>query len=262
MLCRFYYLFLLALFTSPFCGVANAKTPKVVPLFLQETLDKNGQQLPIEKNLLRLLTFFERESGLRFERHLLPWNRAQKMTKEGEGIIYGLSRSPQRLLDYDFSIPVVTERVWAITYGEPNPNFQSAADLKGKTVSIGRGFSHGMEFEQAKNIIFKVQEDSALEAARFKKLVVKHSEVMLWPVRELERVDQVETYLQKKLIPSFNDPELKGRIFNVSDQPMFYDTVHFASAKGKYEAEIEMINKVIRRGSKNGSLAKVLYHYY
>ncbi len=262
MLRRYCYFFLLALLTAQFCGFAIAKTPKVVPLFLQETLDKDGRQLPIEKNLQRLLIYFEQESGLRFERHLLPWNRAQRMTKDGEGIIYGFSRSPQRLLDYNFSIPVVTERVWAITYGEPKPNFQSAADLKGKTVSIGRGFSHGMEFEQARNVIFTVQEDSALEAARFKKLVVKHSEVMLWPVRELERVDQVEVYLQKNLIPSFNDPELNDKIFNVSAQPMFYDTVHFASVKGKYEAEIELLNKVIRRGSKNGSLAKVLYHYY
>lgn len=262
MLHRLYFIVLLALFSAHYSGLASAKTPKTVPLFLQETLDKNGQQLPVEKNLQRLLMYFERESGLRFERHLLPWNRAQKMTKEGEGIIYGFSRSPQRLLEYQFSIPVVTERVWAITYGEPKPDFQSAADLKGKTVSIGRGFSHGMEFEQAKNVIFTVQEDSALEAARFKKLVVKHSEVMLWPVRELERVDQVEDYLRKKLIPSFNDPDLKDKIFNVSAQPMFYDTVHFASVKGKYEAEIELLNKVIRRGSKNGSLAKVLYHYY
>ena len=243
-------------------GYAKAEKPNVVPLYLQETLDSRGQQLPIDKKLNRLLMYFERESGLRFERHLLPWNRAQLMTKDGGGIIFGFSKSPARLLAYHYSLPVVSDRVWAITYGEPKPNFQTAADLKGRTVSIGRGFSHGLEFEQAKNVIFTVQEDSALAAARFKKLIARHSDVMLWPIRELERSEQIEEYLQKTLIPSFHDPELNDRVFNVSSQPMFYDTSHFASAKGKYEAEIAKLDEVIRRGTKNGELAKMLHNFY
>ena len=256
------FVFSLMLLVLPWCGLVFAGEQKPIPLFLQETLDRHGHQLPVEKNLERLLHYFERESGLRFERKLLPWNRAQLLAKNGEGIIYGFSRSPQRLIDYQFSLPVVTERIWAITYGEPKPNFRSAEDLKGRTVSIGRGFSHGMEFEQSKNVLFTVQEDSAQAPARFKKLVVKHSEVMLWPVRELERSAQVERYIQEKLLPSFHDPELTGKIFNVSSQPMFYDTVHFASVKGKYADEIKKIDEVIKRGTKNGRLAKVLYRYY
>lgn len=261
MLRRPLYIFFLLL-SLPWCGLAFAGEQKPIPLFLQETLDRNGHQLPVEKNLERLLRYFERESGLHFELRLLPWNRAQLLAKNGDGIIYGFSRSPQRLIDYHFSMPVVTERIWAITYGEPKPNFRSAADLKGKTISIGRGFSHGMEFEQAKNVLFTVQEDSAQASARFKKLVARHSEVMLWPVRELERSGQVERYLQEKLLPSFHDPELIGKTFSVSRQPMFYDTVHFAGAKGRYEAEIKKLDEVIKRGSKNGQLAKVLYRYY
>ncbi|WP_422947880.1 substrate-binding periplasmic protein [Undibacterium sp. Ren11W] len=219
----------------------------------------NGEQLPIGKSIDRLLVYFEQESGLRFERRQLPWNRAQLMAREGEGIIYGFSKSPQRLQIYHFSLPVVTGKVWVISYGEPAPVFLSAQDLKGKVLSIGRGFSHGMEFEKAKNVLFTVQEDSASEAARFKKLVAKHSEVMLWQSRDLDTAEQVSLYIQKTLIPSFNDAQLRDKVFNVSIQPMFYDSMHFASAKGKYEAEMAILDQVIRRGVKNGSLAKALH---
>lgn len=248
-------LFVSALFSV---GPAVAQTQKSIPLFLQESLDSNGEPLPIGKSLERLLVYFEQESGLRFERRQLPWNRAQLMTRQGEGIIYGFSKSPQRLEIYHFSLPVVTGKVWVVSYGEPAPVFLSAQDLKGKVVSIGRGFSHGMEFEKAKNVLFTVQEDSASEAARFKKLVAKHSEVMLWQTRDLDTAEQVSLHIQKTLIPSFNDPQLRDKVFNVSAQAVFRDSMHFASVKGKYETEMTILDQAIQRGVKNGSLAKAL----
>jgi hypothetical protein len=55
---------------------------------------------------------------------------------------------------------------------------------------------------------------------------------------------------------------LKGQYFDVSDQPLFYDTTHFASAKGKYVEVINKIDQAITRGKKNGSLNKVLRGYH
>lgn len=253
--------------STPAHAAHNADTRQKVPatpikLLLQESLDIHGRQLPIDRDLEVILQYFERESGIQFERQLLPWNRAQLMAQNGEGIIFGISKSPERLLLYHYSIPVVAEKIWAITYGDPRPNFQSVEDLRGKTVSIGRGFSHGMDFEKAKNVIFNVQEDPASSPARFKKLMNKRSDIMLWPIRQLHRSQQVEAYLRDQLIPSFNDPELTGKTFYVSARPVFYDTTHFAAANGKFEAEIVKLNSVIRKGIANGKLPKVLARFY
>ena len=258
-------LLLLSVFTlvPTFAGTSKPDNDKpTIKLFLQESLDIHGRQLPLDRDLEAILIYFERESGIHFDKQLLPWNRAQLMAQNGDGIIFGISKSPERLKLYHFSIPVVSEKIWAITYGDPRPNFQSMEDLRGKTVSIGRGFSHGMDFEKAKNVVFQVQEDSASSAARFKKLMNRRSDIMLWPVRQLQRANQVEAYLRDQLIPSFNDPELTGKTFYVSARPVFYDTTHFAAATGKYEAEMEKLNGVIRKGTANGKLTKLLVRFY
>lgn len=238
------------------------QTPIKIRLFLQENLDAQGKQVPADPKLTDILRYFEREANVRFDAVILPWKRAQFETLAGKGIIYGFSRSAERLRHYYFSQPVISERVWAISYGLPKPDYRAVDDLHGKVVSIGRGFSHGMEFDQARDVVFTVQEDSASVAARFKKLIAKRSDLMLWPVRQFEHSSQVEHYINTMVVPDSLDPDLKGQKFNVSDQPIFYDTVHFATAKGHYQEVIDRIDVAIARGSKNGSLAKVLRGYH
>jgi polar amino acid transport system substrate-binding protein len=256
----FSVILVLVFWLAPFSCFANDQ--KTVRLFLQESLDVEGKQVPLDPKLLEILSYLERETGLKFEPIILPWKRAQFETLEGKGIIYGFSRSPERVKLYFFSVPLITEKVWGISYGSPKPHYKTVQDLRGKIVSTGRGFSHGMEFDQARDVIFKVQEDSASTIARFKKLVAKRSDLMVWPVRGYQRHNEVEEYINQVIIKNSNDPELQGKHFDISDQPLFYDTTHFASVKGKYEDVIAKIDKAIKRGTKNGSLVKVLRGYH
>ena len=243
-------------------GVAVKSKSPPIRLFLQENLDAKGRQIPVEEKVHQIIRFFERETGLKFEPIILPWKRAQVETLNGEGIIYGFSKSVERMKLYHFSQALITEKVWAITYGEPKPHFKNVEDLSGKVISIGRGFSDGLEFDQARGKIFTVEEDSASTAARFKKIVAKRSDLMLWPVRNMETSKQVEDYVNKVLIPEASDPELRHRRFDVSDKPMFYDTVHFASAKGKYEDAINKIDRAMEKGMRSGELPRVLKGYH
>jgi ABC-type amino acid transport substrate-binding protein len=252
-------LFVIAGLLSPFACFAAESS---VRLFLQENLDTEGKQVALDPKLLEILTYFERQTGLKFEPIILPWKRAQSETLEGKGVIYGFSRSSERLKVYHFSLPVITERVWGITYGLPRPNYRRVEDLRNKVVSTGRGFSHGIEFDQARDVIFKVQEDSASTVARFKKLMAKRSDLMVWPVRGYQYRAEVEEYINRIIVKESNDPELKGQHFDVTDQPLFYDTTHFASAKGKYVDVIYKIDQAITRGTKNGSLTKILRGYH
>ncbi|TXI96607.1 MAG: transporter substrate-binding domain-containing protein [Burkholderiaceae bacterium] len=257
-------LLLLLFCSSSFAAERAISTSKNPPirLFLQENLDAQGRQIPVEEKVHEIIRYFERETGLKFEPIILPWKRAQVETLNGQGVIYGFSKSVERMKHYHFSQALITEKVWAITYGSPKPNFKSVDDLRGKTISIGRGFSHGLEFDQARGKIFTVEEDSASTAARFKKVVAKRSDLMLWPVRNMETSKEVEDYVNKVLIPQASDSELRNKRFDVSDKPMFFDTVHFASAKGKYEDVIEKIDRAMERGMRSGELARVLKGYH
>jgi len=258
--CRHFSAYLI-LITLHLPAAAVTDAPTSVPLFLLETKDSRGRQLPIEKKLDQLLAYFEHESGLRFERQQLPWLRAQKYAMDGKGIIWGFSKTPNRLLHYHYSLPVDSQNVWAVTYGGTRTNIQTIKDLQGKIVSAGLGVSYGLDFEVAKNVIFKVEEDSTLIAARFKKLMLNRSNMMLLSIGQFEHSEQLENHLNNTFLPSLNEPELLNRRFFVSSKPLFYDTSHFAAAIGKYEKEIAIIDKIIQKGFENGELPKILRNF-
>ncbi|MBR7801231.1 substrate-binding periplasmic protein [Undibacterium fentianense] len=255
-------LFLCLLIATLFLGEVRAGEKQKLRLFLQESLDSEGRQLALDPKVFEILAYFERRTGLQFEHIILPWKRAQAETLVGNGIIYGFSKSSERLRYYQFSQPVMVERVWGITYGKPVPQYKTVEDLRGKIVSTGRGFSHGLEFDQARDVVFKVQEDSASTISRFKKLMAKRSDLMVWPVRGFENHKDVENYFNHFILEQANDPDLKGKHFNVTEKPLFLDSLHFASAKGHYADAIAKIDKAIVQGNKDGSLPQVLRGYH
>jgi hypothetical protein len=237
---------------------AGQVSTKTIPVFLQETLDTKGNLQPATQGLLKFFQFLERETGLRFEPVSVPWNRAKLMTLDGKGIVWGFSKSPERLQSYRYSETVLESRIWGIAYGEPRLRLRSVADLQGKVVSIERGVSHGMAFELAKDKVFKIGEDSAQAAARFRKLIAKRSDVLLWGLAQFDRPELLVEYLHKTYIPGLRDPELLNKTFYVSDTPLFYDSIHFASAKGQFENEMQKIDTAIKRGFKTGELKRLI----
>lgn len=249
----------LGLFISASTCLASEKKPSsTISVFTQETLDNKGKSQAVGVGLLRLFTFLERETGLRFQAVPVPWNRAKALTLDGQGLIWGFSKSPERVQTYRFSEPILTSRIWAIAYGEPRLNLRKLSDLQGKIVSVERGVSHGMEFELAKNKIFTIDEDASQASARFRKLIAKRSDVLLWGLVQFQESDKFLDYLYKVYIPELRDPELLGKTFYVSSVPLFFDTIHFASAKGKYEAEMQKLDSAIKRGFKSGELQRLL----
>jgi polar amino acid transport system substrate-binding protein len=273
---RFFYALFIACLWSLLCAISvagaanatsaaakNSRSTLAVPLtpvtvFIQETLDSKGHVLPISSGLLKFFEFFERDAGIRMQAVPVPWNRAKEMTSSGKGIIWGFSRSPERIMVYRFSETVLKSRIWAISYGEPAIPLANIDDLKNKTVSVERGVSHGMEFELAKNKIFKIDEDSARASARFRKLIAKRSDVLLWGLVQFDRQDLFLDYLHKTYLPSLRDPELLGKNFYASKTPLFYDSIHFASAKGQFESEMQRIDVAIKHGFKTGELIKLV----
>lgn len=253
--------FCLFIFIFGIAFSALAATPLTVKLYLPDNFDINGKQIPNSRQITEIFSYFEREGGLKFSIVTLPWKRAQLQVEQGGGIIYGFSKSNERLERYRFSQAVITLHMWAISYGTANAHFSSVADLKGKRMTSGLGLSHGIEYEMAKNKVFIVQEDFIPDRYRYKKLVENQSDFLLKPFGQQYNRQQVSDYVHQIIIPQFNDPELNHVQFNISTNPMFYDTIHFASGKGHYDDVIDRIDKIIQKGLKNGSLSKLLQKY-
>jgi ABC-type amino acid transport substrate-binding protein len=251
----------LLIFICGFSPRSFAAGPLTVTLYLPDNFDANHQQIPNNQKLTDLFDYFENEAKLKFVIVNLPWKRAQLEVLKGNGILYGFSKSEERLAQYDFSLPVMTLSVWAVTYGEANSHFSAVKDLQGKILASGLGLSHGIEYERAKNKIFTVQEDFFSDAERFKKLVRKRSDFMLVPSNQYVSREQVDFTVNQILVPTFKDPELNDSHFDVSVKPMFYDSIHFASAKDRLREVIDRINMAIQKGLKNGSLPKLIKQY-
>ncbi len=253
---RFFRVFLIILT----CGLSfssTAATPIHVTLYQPENLDAKGQQIPSTPQVAKIFKYFEREAGIKFDLAILPWKRAQLETLHGHGILYGFSKSTERLEHYRFSQPVITFHVWAISYGKANSPYANLSDLKGKTVTSGLGLSHGEEYEKAKSNVFIVQEDFISYRERFRKLLHKHSDVLFIPFHQNDNRQQVEKFVNFTMVPEFQDPELDHQHFEISINPIFDDTIHFASAKTHFESVINRIDKAIQKGMKNGMLPKL-----
>ncbi len=249
----------LLVFSSSTHHVHARENPnKIVPLYMQEALDAAGHQLPDSPGIHQFIVFFEREAQVRFQLTHLPWNRAKNMVAEGRGIIWGFSKTTERMAKFEFSEPVLVSNIWAIVYGAPIKPHVVLNDLKGLTISVERGVSHGMEFEAARGTVFKVDEDAASAPIRFRKLMAGRSDALLWGLVQFDEHAEIQDYIQNKYIPSMSDPYLRGKDFFVSLRPIFNDSLHFASAKGKFSEEMQRINKAIKRGLKSGELSKIL----
>ncbi|WMW81363.1 transporter substrate-binding domain-containing protein [Undibacterium cyanobacteriorum] len=229
-----------------------------IALFGQEILDRDGRPTKETQGVKRFLDYFRREAKIDFSFQRLPWRRAQAMTLEGKGIIWEFSKNKERLLSYRFSEPVMSSKIWAIAYGEPHLKLDHINDLRGKTVAVERGVSHGMEFDDAAGKLFRVDEDTASAAARFRKLMAKRSDVLLWGLVQFDKPQDLINYLHQMYIPSLQDSSLNGVKFYTSSKPLFLDTIHFASKKGSYEEVMQRLDVAIRRGLASGELLQIL----
>ena len=125
---------------------SNAESVRHVKLYYPENLDSKGKQIPVTPEVLKVFKYFERAASLKFSIEILPWKRAQLEVTRGEGIIYGFSKSNERLEQFRFSLPVLSLPVWAISYGSENANIAELSDLKAKVVSSSVGVTHGIEY--------------------------------------------------------------------------------------------------------------------
>ncbi|WP_422992406.1 substrate-binding periplasmic protein [Undibacterium sp. SXout11W] len=241
-----------------FVSEAPAAEPQKVVLFLRELRSESGEILPLRDNVRAVLTYFERQLHIQFEIHRYPLPRILAYAKNGEGIVFGLSKNRERLSQLVFSEAVYANTVWMIARSDNMFKFDSIADLKGKTIGIVRGASYGDDFDKQSNVLFKVEDDVSSNSSRLKKLLNKRMDVMLLSTSFTQAVD-VENYLRQGFrVEGQTDEQNIQPGFVVLNKPLMSDDLHFATAPGAGEVWINKLNQAIISGKKSGEIARLI----
>lgn len=229
----------------------------IIPLLLSEEVDEKNALTPISKEAAAIIQYLEASTDLRFEIRRYPWKRAVENTKNGEGIIFGISKTPERLQKLIFSEPVFIDQTWLVTRCDSVFKFKKLHDLKGKTIGVVRDTSSGNEFDRQSNILFKVEDDTGASLGRFMKLYNKRMDALIY-YQSNTVASKLEANLNKLYAQHFLTTEKKGEhVFCVLPRPVATVSIHFAIAKDQDLRFFNMIDKALLRAKNNGDLARI-----
>ena len=141
-----------------------------IPVFLPEQGDPNGQPSVGVMTMSGIIKLLADESGLKLVVHPYPWRRALMMAKNGEGMLFGATETPERSRIFSFSKPLLELNQWLVTTAQRPIDFRSWEDLRGKVISISSGGQFGAEFEAQRGKTFTVEENAITLSSRFKML--------------------------------------------------------------------------------------------
>jgi ABC-type amino acid transport substrate-binding protein len=100
---------------------------------------------------------------------LEPWPRAIEDTRAGNGIITHFSKTPERERLFEFSDPLVYDRIVVVVRKGREFPFASVKDLAGKRVGVLRGVAYGGDWTTARKSLTLEEDLDAV--ARLGKLV-------------------------------------------------------------------------------------------
>lgn len=239
-------------------GCPARATPQQVPLIVGEALDESGKVKPLRAWQQKLFDYLQQELDIEFEVQMYPWARAERNARNGAGLIFGLPKTAARARDLRFSEAAVRNTLWLVTRSDATFPFQGLADLKGKTIGAVRGYSYGEPFEQARNKLFRVEDDIASRAARLQRLLLKRVDAVLLFQPSWQSAAEVEAELRAYAAPLAREIALPyGITLSVLPQPLQTENQQFfAIAKDKDNGLIDRINAALARQQRPAALAK------
>jgi polar amino acid transport system substrate-binding protein len=248
------------LLLAPLFGLspARAQTPaRTVSLIMGEALDEAGRSKPLRPWQRKLFDHLETELNVIFDVKRYPWPRAELKALNGDGLIFGLPKNPERERPLRFSDPTSSNTLWLVTRSDATFGFASLADLRGKKIGAVRGYGYGEEFERAREAgVFRVEDDLPSRVTRLQRLLLKRVDAVLLYQPSWQTAADFEAELRAQAAPLTQDLRLQpGVTLSVLPRPVQMETPqYFAIARGRDEALIERINQALLRQQKQASL--------
>ncbi|WP_395011118.1 substrate-binding periplasmic protein, partial [Undibacterium sp.] len=186
-----------------------------------------------------------------------PWRRVLHNGENGEGLIFGIYKTPERLKLFHFSEPVYSDKVWLVSRCDNSFNFTSLQDLKGKSIGIVQGSSAGDEFDSQVNIIFKAEYNTSSLAGRFSKLYQKRMDAFLLyePRTNLKEVQKELNQLYAAGLEEYK--KKKADVFCIIPRPVSVIDAHFAMSIKSDRSILDKIDKVLIHAKKTGELDRI-----
>lgn len=209
---------------------ARADSVPRVPLFVGTD--------PFSEQTAKLLAWLAAKSSWAWDYRPTPWLRAQKLAIAGEGLMYGLSRTPQREKELRFSLPITFNHTWAIVREGEEAGIRHFGDLNGQTVCWARGSSYGELFTDAGLGHMEPREASDDDGALRMAAAGRCRAALV--TLDMEHPDQIGRY------PTL--ARLKERGLALVPVAMAPTALHFATGHGsRWVWAIERIDRVVSR---------------
>lgn len=231
------------------CSIEAANRPTVTML-LPERVQRPGEQLADSGRTKQLIAVLAKESGLDIQTAFYPWRRAQKLAERGEGLLWGVVRTPERARVLSFSTPMFTTPVWIIVPEGKRFAYHGIQDLQGKTVSITRGSQYGGEFMAQRDKLFKVEEEAGTLRARLGMLAQGRVDLLLSASTQQTSKDYAQHL-------NFRWGDL-GR-WEVLSTPFSVDAIHIAAARDKpISQHLPALSGAIQRLQQRGVIQEIV----
>jgi polar amino acid transport system substrate-binding protein len=257
--CRFFSIAILCAFGIARTYAANegSTTPNSIPVLVVEQTDERGQIIPLSPRTVELFNYLENAAKIKFNLLHYPWRRLLKNGENGEGLVFGIYKTPERSQIFAFSEPVYSDKIWLVSRCADRMIFNNLQDLKGKTIGIIPGSSAGDEFDKQVNILFKPEYNTSNVASRFLKLQQKRMDAFLLyePRTNVNEVQKELNQVHAKEIGEYK--EKNADIFCILPKPVSAINVHFAVSLKTDKSSLEKIDKAIVQAKKSGELDRL-----
>jgi polar amino acid transport system substrate-binding protein len=241
LLSKITFISFILLFTS-----ATTYAQTKVPLYYGENKNYRGENAPVADKFTRIFSRIEKDLGIQFQLQIYPWNRAVKMASTEGGLIFGLSKTPERENIFNFSTPVFYNNLWLVTRSDAQFKFKTLHDLKGKVIGVVQGYKYGGEFDAQRNILFKTDEDIDSYVPRLKKVLNRQIDAMIF-ASSLTDTKELEKMVNAIEISTSENRPLTGPAFSVLPVSILKDGIHFAILRGENDDLINRINKSLKK---------------
>lgn len=250
--------FILSIMPAAAMQITAAKSGRpVVVVLMPEQKGDRDQILPLTKNVLQLFNYIEEAANIKIDIHRYPWRRVLHNGENGEGLIFGIYKTSERLKSFRFSEPVYSDKVWLIKRCEDNFTFNSIDELKGKTIGIVQGSSAGDEFDKQVNLLFKAEYNTSSLAGRFSKLYQKRMDAFLL-YEPRTNLKEVQKELNQLYAAEFDEyKKKKTDIFCILPRPVSIINAHFAAGLNYDKKLLDRIDKVLIQAKRNGELERI-----
>lgn len=239
---------------------APSQADKGKPINILMSSDAGGQTPAptISKSAIELFRYLEEETHVQFRLRPLPWKRALVSARNGEGILYGASRTPERESYFRFSEAIFSETIWLVKRCDSPLKFNHLADLKDKSIGVVRGASYGDEFDEAANVVFKAELDANSNEARFTKLLRKRTDALVI-YSLVQKAPPLEGNLNQLFgfLAAEESGSMKTHPFCVMPRPVSSTSVHFAAVPGYNDGFMERLNAALSKARASGKLEHI-----